>query len=370
MNTRKLVTLALALALPFGSAIAQDEAELERIRGELEEARQEVAEAAQEMARLQRELFEASGQQQSESFVWHSDDDTEAVVDFNFQFSTDEEHGLHGVFAGFPPRLGVLLGDNGDGESNRIIGVTPGSGAAEAGIQNNDRLLQINGQDVSENTSAEVRVILGEFEPGDTVDVLIARGEGSEIVLPVTLGSALGNVQILAGNLAEQLENIEFLTEEGERSIVRIIESTDGMAMPVPPTPPLPPLTGLLTGLGTDTDLISNHEGLAGYFGTGEGVLVLRIDGDNSMNLMSGDVILGIEGEAIARPVDVGRALLDMEPGADITIEVVRDGLETLVYGTVPASTFRPHGRSMGQRIRLQRSPRAPAAPAPPGSTL
>jgi len=370
MNTRQFILLGLILALPFTGALAQDEAELDRIKAELEQARQDVAEAAQELARLQRELFEASGTPGAESFTWRSADGEEETFDFNFEFDMQDVDGMHAVFAGFPPRLGVLLGSNGDGETNRIIGVTPGSGAADAGLRNDDRLLEINGQDVSENTSFRVREILGEFKAGDTVDVLVQRGEDNELVMPVTLGSALSNIHVLAGDLSSQLENLELLTEDGERNIVRIISATEGLGMPVPPAPPMAPFTGLLTGLGTETDLISNHEGLAGYFGTGEGVVVLRIDDANSLNLMSGDVILGIGDKVIDHPVDLGRTLLDMEPGEDIRLRVMREGLETTVYGTVPASTFRPHGRGLGQRIQFRHASEAPTPPPAPGSTL
>jgi membrane-associated protease RseP (regulator of RpoE activity) len=369
MKHLTLITLGLALSLSLSldPALAQDEDELARIKSELEQARMAVAEAAQELARLQRELVEVTGENLSERWSWHSNDGDAEVFEFDFEVDIEEGDHARALVANFPPRLGVLLGDNGEGETNRIIGVTPGSGAAEAGLQNNDRLLEINGQDVRENTSDRVRNILGEFEPGDTVDVLVQRGEGNELIMPVTLRSALGNVQILAN----QLESIDLSGAGGERNVVRIINGIDGIDAPVPPIPPMAPLTGLLTGLGSNTDLISNHEGLAGYFGTGEGVLVLRIDEGNSMNLMSGDVILGIGDKTVEQPIDLGRALLDMEPGEDIRLRVMREGLETTVYGTVPASTFRPLGqdRGLGRLMRFD-APRAPAPPPAPGSTL
>ena len=370
MKRFALIGLSLAVAASITNVSAQDDDALAETKAKLEQARMEVAEAAQELARLQRELVEATGESISESWSWTTSDGNseEDSHRFDFDFELNAEDGEHAraLFANFPPRLGVVLGAD-SGQSNRIIGITPGSGAAEAGLKNDDRLLEIDGQDVSENTSARVQNILKDFESGDTVDVLVQRGDSNELIMPVTLSSALSNVHVFSN----QIETMDILGDDGQRNIIRIINAPEGFNMPTPPTPPMPPLSGLLTGLGGDTDLISNHEGLANYFGTADGVLILRIADDNSMNLMSGDVILSIGDETVGRPVDVGRALLNQEPGSDVTVTVIREGRETSVYGTIPSSTFRPieRDRGLGRLLRFG-TPAAPQPPAAPGSRL
>ncbi len=364
MKRLALITLGLALAAPMWSANAQEGSDLERIRSELEQARMEVAEAAQELARLQRELVEATGENMSENWTIRSSAGESEVFDFDLEFDMNDIDGRHAIFSGFPPRLGVLLGGTDADQGNRVVGLTPGGGAEQAGIRQDDRLISVAGQDVTEATSERVREILSGLKSGDSVDVVVQRGDGNELVMPVTLGSALRDIQIIT-------ENIDSLGGDSERNIVRIINAREGMNAPMPPdapVPPMPPLIGMLTGLGNDTDLISNHDGLAGYFGTGEGVLVLRIAEDNSMNLASGDVILAVDDEKISRPVDVGRALLDREPDSEITFRVMRDGLETTVYGTIPTSSFRPSGqrRDFGYRIERHFGQTPAAPPAPP----
>ncbi len=365
MNRLITTTLCLLLALGSGLATAEDKQdELDRLRSELEQARLEVAEAAQDMARLQREFFEVSGGALSERLDRPGHDGVNGPYAFDFDFDLDD--GAHAVFSGFPPRLGVVLGDGEGFEANRIVGLTPGGGADQAGLRIDDRLLSIADQDVREQTSARVRSVLGDFEAGDEIEVVVQRGE-EQVRLPVVLGSSLDNIRLMA----DQMQMMSIMDENKEREIIRIINATNAAVDPVPPVPPLAPLPGLLTGLGGDTDLVSNHAGLAGYFGTGDGVLVLRIEEGNSLNLQSGDVILDIEGEGIEQPIDVGRALLDLEPGSDIAVRVFREGQETTLYGSVPTSTFRPMGRDGGLgRLKHFHAPESPTAPAAPGASL
>jgi hypothetical protein len=359
MKSIIMTTLCLVLGLGSSLATASDEQQaLDRLRSELEQARLEVAEAAQEMARLQREFFEASGGALSESLGRHPIDGAEHAFEFEF----DLDDGAHAVFSSFPPRLGVVLGEGEGGESNRIVGLTPGGGADQAGLRIDDRLLSVADQDVRERTSEQVRSVLGNHEAGDEIEVVVQRGE-DRIRLPVVLGSSLDNIRLMA----DQMQMMNIMDEDQEREVIRIINATNAAVEAAPPVPPVPPLPGLLMGLGGDTDLISNHSGLASYFGTGDGVLVLRIDEDNPLNLLSGDVILEIDGDGIEEPMDVGRALLDLEPGGDIALRVFREGLETMLYGTVPTSSFRP---PMGQRIRIRKAPEAPPSPPGPGARL
>ncbi len=63
--------------------------------------------------------------------------------------------------------------------------VQSGSPAARAGIQNHDILLKVNGEAIGPGKS--VSTLIGEFQPGDTIQLTILRG-GKEITKTVTLG--------------------------------------------------------------------------------------------------------------------------------------------------------------------------------------
>ncbi|AKS40661.1 PDZ domain-containing protein [Wenzhouxiangella marina] len=362
MNTMKSTLLALCLASPMALAQDSDAADMEQLRAELEQARLEVAEAAQRLARLQRELVDAEGDGQH--WIWQSEGGDELrEFEFHFEegsFDVDESAIRTMVLAGFPPRLGVLLGGPDSADQNLVIGVTPGGGAEAAGIRKDDRLISVAGRDVTENTPNRIREALSGLEPGDTVDVIIQRGEGTELAMGVEVSSPLRDIQVIGHRLAP-------MGEQMEREIVRIHPMPEGM--PVPPAPPMPPR---LAGLGHDTDLITNHEGLAPYFGTGEGVLVLRIADDNPLNLESGDVILAIDGETVNRPVDLGRILLGRDAGDQVTVSVMRERRPTEVYGTIPEATaaapMSRHFEVIMHRDDGEAPP--PAPPAPPGTPL
>lgn len=350
-NTCSMI-LALGGMLMLSSGAAQtpetDTVAREELRAQLAIAREEVAAAAQRLARLQRELVEAEGGRHEWAFK-HAEGDLE---NFELDLNLDDIDGrLRRItVAAFPPRLGVLLDSTESGADNRIVGVTPGSGAEQAGLREGDVLLEVNGQDVRVDTGTKVREALADVEPGGSVDVLLARDDGAvEIIVPVTVRSALSNIRLMSGRMAPAMEHIE-------REIIRI-HPIDPDA-PHPPAAPMPPRPPHLAGLGHDTDLISNHSGLATYFGTGDGVVVLRIAADNPLHLESGDVILSIDGEGVQRPVDLGRVLLDRDPGDEITVEVMREGRLTELFGTIPERAF----PGMGMHVEW--------APSPPPAAL
>ena len=91
-----------------------------------------------------------------------------------------------------------------------------------------------------------------------------------------------------------------------------------------------------LYALGDRSELTANHPGLEQYFGTGKGVIVLRIDADNELGLTDGDVIMEVDDTAVARPTDVARQLLSKEQGSAIELLVMREGNAERISGTIP----------------------------------
>ena len=67
-----------------------------------------------------------------------------------------------------------------------IQGVTPGSPAEEAGLQAGDQIIRLGDYEVSDIYN--YTYALGEYEPGDVVDIVIIR-DGVEVVLTATLGA-------------------------------------------------------------------------------------------------------------------------------------------------------------------------------------
>lgn len=310
-------------------ANAEAEAARAEAREELAEAREDLAEAARRMAEMQNEYG---------------------------QFITEME--IETSVAPKPGRavLGVVLGQFDDDRGVQVIALTPGGAAREAGVRRGDRLVAINGEPVGERgpDAAVADLFPEDLEPGDVVDLTVQR-DGGQLELEIA-------VEARAGGHHRHVEIRRLMEEMGEEMAhIRI---------PRPDAPTIhmheimrDPLAGMWDRgwpLGSRTQLTNNHDGLAAYFGTGEGVLVLRIDDDNALGLRSGDVILRANGETVERPADLGRLFIDAEAGAEVTLDIVREGREETVTGTVP-------DERMGA-LRMPRAPRPPKAPSPPAA--
>ena len=75
------------------------------------------------------------------------------------------------------------------------------------------------------------------------------------------------------------------------------------------------------------------NAGLATYFGTGEGVLVLEVDEDSELGLEPGDVILRIGSRSVDDPGRVHELLETYRGDEEITIEVMRNKQRVTVTG-------------------------------------
>jgi S1-C subfamily serine protease len=294
---------------------------------------------------LQRELAQDSDVKQH--FVWSSEhpeglpSPIGRPLDLELDMSTDKLQRT--VSFSLPPRLGVLLGSPDSGDSNRILGVTPGSSAERAGLREGDRLISIDGEDVTQDTPLVIRKVLDRHKPGDSVDVLVQRGEHEELVMPVTIDTRWNNPQeFLQSRLQPMMPNIQQYVFDAH---------ADGKSA-------MTPMPMGLAGLGLDTQLVNNHAGLARYFGTAEGVLVLRIAEDNPLGLQAGDVILEIDGDAVNRPVDLGRMLLGRDAGEAVTLTIQREGGVRDLSGVIPE---RQSTGSTSRQIEIQRLRRDPA---------
>jgi S1-C subfamily serine protease len=336
---KTMLAAVTALLICHAAAAQSDRADvhgedLEALRSELAEARTQLAEAARRMAEIQRRLGADSASAALDSAgradVQRIRFETEAVVE---------------KLTDMPPRLGVLLEPGSDGEA-RVVGLTPGGGAERAGIRPGDVIVSVNGRSIDGPAGPAIRKALEGVEAGDTVEVVVARNDGAEErALGVETSSVQRDVRFFVHRLGD--------APGIERHIRALREA--GAGVPVPPPPPR------FSVLGPDTDLVANHAGLESYFGTGAGVIVLRIDADNPMRLRDGDVILTLDRAAVDSPVDLARMLMQREAGERVALEVMRNGVLTEVGGAIPERAG-PFGRV--HRFRL-RAPDAPAAPPP-----
>jgi S1-C subfamily serine protease len=82
--------------------------------------------------------------------------------------------------------LGVSTRPTGEGPGVEIVEVTPGSGAADSGLQVGDVIVAVDGDDITDPTSLGAAVATN--QPGDTITVTVERN-GSTQEFTVTLGT-------------------------------------------------------------------------------------------------------------------------------------------------------------------------------------
>jgi hypothetical protein len=86
----------------------------------------------------------------------------------------------------------------------------------------------------------------------------------------------------------------------------------------------------------TDMELVALNPDLADYFGTDEGVLVVRASEVEGLGLRGGDVIVSIDDRPVKSPTHAMRILRSYEPEERLTIEIMRHGHRESIEATVP----------------------------------
>ena len=82
---------------------------------------------------------------------------------------------------------------------------------------------------------------------------------------------------------------------------------------------------------------MSLNSDLGEYFGTKDGVLVVKAPADSSLPLKGGDVITSIGGRKPANPSHAMRILRSYEKGETVSIEILRKQKRMTVAWKVPA---------------------------------
>ncbi len=197
--------------------------------------------------------------------------------------------------------LGVFLEEDENGV--RITGIKEGSPAEKAGLREGDKIVEVDNKPVEDD--ADIRHIIRNLDPGDTVQVEVMR-DGHKKTVSATLGEA------------------KEVWKEGSFS-------GWGQAM----DPGQWQMFGVSrTYLGVRVQGMT--EELRTYFKAprGRGVLISRVEEDTpagKAGLRAGDVIIAVDGKGIAEQGDIGSALSDREPGDSVAVKIVRDGVEKTI---------------------------------------
>ncbi len=263
----------------------------------------------------------------------------DTTVERGFRYEIGPE-GVAWQVLGRHGRLGVVVDLSADPSRDSvgalITAVTPGTPADKAGVQTGDIVVLMNGTRLAGADSAG-RLEEDASRPGRRlVEMASKLHTGDTVRLELRRANKPVNVTIVAG-------------ESGMEDRMR----TYRMRVPTTPRTFSVPFEGggmsfVFSGAPlANLELVKVNPGLADYFGTSEGVLVVNAPGDSSLGLRAGDVILSIGGRKPNSPSHAFRILGTYDPGETVPFEVMRMKRRITVTGKLPAASgWRAHENS------------------------
>ena len=316
---------AKATAKMEGDA-AKLEADEAKTREELAKARAELDKAAQRVAELSMQLGRGDGQ--------------------NFFF----------VNEGGPRRamLGVQIDPASGKEGARLMSVSPGSAAEEAGLLKGDVIVSLDGKTIAgaANPNRAVVDYMRTVKPEQKVKVRVLRaGKNKDFVVSTRPMMAMG--------MGPQTFNIAVPPGGAMGSV---------MVGPGPgPIPQIREFRHFWPGEFVGMELASITPKLGSYFGASEGVLVVQAPQDAAFKLEDGDVIQAIDGRKPEDGAHAMRILRSYKAGEKLNLSVLRQRKSLTLAITMPE---RPEfdGDFMGPMPPVPPLPPIPATPAAPGS--
>ncbi len=336
-KTRRILTTVVALAVAGVSvAAAQERTETQRQR--IREAERRAQEAQSELERALQALREEESSEARRAFQ-QSIEELQAALR---QLDRDRLTVTFGrspfgemvsvLTTGSGAKMGVYVNterdESADSIGARLDEVVPDGPADKAGLRSGDIITTANGQSLArvsrrdKSPGSKLIEIKDELEVGDTLHVEYLRGTERR-----TADIVLDELESSAWSLRDTFE---------PRVVVapRIAGGESRVAVRVPDI--VTEWSGWGFGSWLDVELVTLDEDLGQYFGTAEGLLVIRGSEEGELDLRSGDVILSVDGRQPTSQSHLLRIMRSYEVGEDMNIEIMRNRIRQTVTVTVP----------------------------------
>ncbi len=332
-NCKKTLGMAMFVMFCFPAFAQQDTDELDDRMREAEqrliERERDMAKFAREMEvqRAQRERFmrdenievEIRMREAEASLAQAAQQVAELSIRQLPRVATIERimRGGHGPF------LGVTIGsDDNDGPvaGVTILGVSPGGAAGEAGLRAGDVITSINSESLTADSGRVANEKLLDFmrgvEEGDELTVEYLRNGKS-------MSTEVAPRSVPSGIFAFNFDGEDFVMPDFHVA-PQIAQFKNRFVW-----------IGGGSGLG-DMELVMLTERLASYFGTDEGLLIVRAPKNEDLKLQDGDVIQSIDGRKPTSVNHAMRILGSYQGGETLKIEIMRDKRRQTISIEVP----------------------------------
>src|SRR5689334_2160013 len=226
-------------------------------------------------------------------------------------------------------RLGIkvnLQARDTDSLGAYVESVVPNGPAAKAGLRSGDVITKLDGKSVLAGGRAEegadkrqslpgLRLIelAARLEPNDTVPVEYLRGKDRRTASVVTENEPDSFVM---GPDGHRPFTMRFRGPGPERMVMGDVPDEMGMG---------DHFELFAGGPLADLDLAPLNPDLGNYFGTNDGILVIRAPQDNTLGLKGGDVVQTVDGRKPSSPAHLLRILRSYDKGETFKLDIVRN---------------------------------------------
>lgn len=298
---------------------AKQRANEDKMRADLEDARHRLDEAARQVAQLSAQLGRNEGR--------------------NFVFVDGNGPARRAV-------LGVQIDPESGKQGARVLKVSPGGAAEEAGLANGDVIVALDAEKVagSDNPNRTVVEHMRNVKPDQKVKVKVQRdGKNKDFVVtarPMVFGDRMFNIQ---------------MPDMGPA-----MAGMAGMGA----MPQIRQFRTFFRGDFGGMELASITPKLGAYFGVNDGVLVVQAPDNAAFKLEDGDVIQAIDGRKPDDGAHALRILRSYKSGEKLTLSVLRQ------RKPLSLAVVMPERPEFDEGFPFPPEPAMPAVPAmPPGPT-
>lgn len=213
-----------------------------------------------------------------------------------------------------------------------LEGVSAGGPAEKAGLMTGDIITSFNGEKLAGRYPAAGDY---ESEPGrKLIDFAQDLDDGDSVKVDYRRGKETHRATIVAKGLGGEGFSFSYTTPSPDISIsppgVRI-ETAPMVAAGQAMARAFAWSSGWL-----DLELVKLNPELGDYFGTTDGLLVIRAPEDSALQLKGGDVILSVDGRPVSSQVQLMRVLRSYDPGEDVKLDIMRQKHRTTLSVKIP----------------------------------